>query len=301
MTVSLTKLQQLITVARCGNISRAADELHISQPALSRSIAALEARYGFPIFNRIGHGVQPTAAGAQILAQAEPLLQAMRVFGRNVDLLAAGKAGRLSIGIPPLLASQLLSDLAGDFFAPRGDVELQVSIRSGPALLDQLKDDEIEFFVFAQGQVEPGPEIEAWPVGTMQPACVVRTGHPLAARRGLTARDLSAFPWASSVEPPAMGELLNPARLLCDNYHILREAVLRTDMVCICSRAFVSEDLAAGRLCELDVPGFLPATIRIECAALKGRILSPLAHAAVARIGQLLTGGMAGQVGHPAA
>src|SRR3546814_5825201 len=55
------------------------EELHISQPALSRSIATIERSVGFPVFNRIGHGVVPTSAGAQMLAQAEPLLQSMRV------------------------------------------------------------------------------------------------------------------------------------------------------------------------------------------------------------------------------
>ena len=54
MSVSLGRLQQLITVARCGSFSRAAEELNVSQPALSRSIAALERRYGVQIFNRIG-------------------------------------------------------------------------------------------------------------------------------------------------------------------------------------------------------------------------------------------------------
>src|ERR1700740_3691051 len=115
MDVSLARLQQLVTVARCGSFSRAAEELNITQPALSRSIAALERRYGFQIFNRIGHGVLPTAAGAQVIAQAEPLLQAMRVFDRNLGLLASGAAGSLRLGLPPLLASQLLAKLACDF------------------------------------------------------------------------------------------------------------------------------------------------------------------------------------------
>src|SRR3989442_24098 len=139
MSVSLGRLQQLITVARCGSFSRAAEELNISQPALSRSIAALESRYGFPIFNRIGHGVLPTAAGAQVIAQAEPLLQSMRVFESNLGLLATGAAGTLKLGLPPLLASQLLARLASEFFSPQTQVEIRVSIRSGPVLLEEMK------------------------------------------------------------------------------------------------------------------------------------------------------------------
>jgi DNA-binding transcriptional LysR family regulator len=85
-----------------------------------------------------------------------------------------------------------------------------------------------------------------------------------------------------------MGKFLNPTRFMCDNYHILRETVLCTDLVCICSRAFVAADLASGRLRELDVPGFLPNETNISVATLRGRILSPLAKAAVARVGAIL-------------
>jgi DNA-binding transcriptional LysR family regulator len=55
MDISLGKLQQLVAVADSGSFSKAAVELSISQPALSRSIADIERRYGFQIFNRSGH------------------------------------------------------------------------------------------------------------------------------------------------------------------------------------------------------------------------------------------------------
>jgi DNA-binding transcriptional LysR family regulator len=288
MDLSLSKLQQLITVARCGSFSRAAEELHMTQPALSRSIAAIERRYGFAIFNRFGHGVEPTAAALQMLSQAELLLQSMRVFDRNMSSVAAGKVGTLKIGLPPLLASQLLAELAREFFTGSGEIELRVSIHSGPALLGELKNNTIEMFFLAEGQVDIGPDIELDTVGVIRPTCVARGDHPLAGRNGLTIADLGGYPWASSVEPPAMGKFLNPKRFICDNYNILRETVLCTDLVCICTRAFVAADLADGRLRELDVPGFLPSETTISVATLRGRILSPLAKAAVTRIGAIL-------------
>lgn len=284
MDISLGKLQQLLTVARCGSISRAAEELHISQPALSRSIAAIEKRYGFQIFSRVGHGIHPTAAGAQVLSQAEPVLQSLRVFGSNLKLLASGKAGALRMGLPPLLASQLLTSLACDFFTPATQVELRVSVRAGPVLLDELKNDAIELFFFTESQIEHGPDIAIEPVGAMQPICVVRHDHPLVSRDDLTLADLSQFPWASSVEPPAMGKLLNPSRLVCDNYHVLRETVQQTDLICICSKAFVARDIAEGRLREIHVEGFLPQEVEIFVATLNGRIMSPLAVAAIERV-----------------
>lgn len=284
MDLSIGKLQQLMTVVRSGSFSKAAVELNVSQPALSRSIAAIEDRYGFQIFNRLGHGVQLTAAGAQVIAQAEPLLHSMRVFDNNLKLFGSGQAGSLSIGLAPLLASQQLAQFAGEFFTPDTQAELRVLIRPGAALLDGLKSDLIEMFFFPEGYIEPCADIDIKPIGTVTPACVVRSAHPLANQQGLTVEDLSAYPWASSVEPPPIAKALNPARLICDNYHILREAVLATDLVCICSTAFVAPQLSEGTLREIQVEGLpLPATT-IYAATLRGRISSPLAQDAVKRM-----------------
>ena len=288
MDISLGKLQQLVAVADSGSFSKAAVELSISQPALSRSIADIERRYGFQIFNRSGHGVHLTAAGAQVIAQAQPLLQSMRVFDNNLRLFGAGNAGALSIGLSPLLASQLLAKLAVEFFTPDMRAQLRVIIRPGPGLLEELKRDTIELFFFPQGHIEPGPEICIEPVGKVIPVCVVRSAHPLAQRQQLTLQDLAAFPWASSIDPPFIEKLLNPARFVCDSYHILREAVLESDLICICSRAFVAQQLAEGTLREIRVEGLpLPATT-IYMAKLQGSVSSPLAARAVKRIGAYL-------------
>jgi DNA-binding transcriptional LysR family regulator len=284
MGVSSGKLQQLITVARSGSFSKAAAELNISQPALSRSIAAIEAHYGFQIFNRMGHGVHPTAAGAQVIAQAEPLLQSMRLFDNNLRLFASGKVGNVAIGFSALLASQVLGQFASEFFARGRRAQLRVLIRPGNILLDALKNDEIEIFFFPESQIEPTPEIEMEPVGSIIPACVVSSRHPLAARPGLKLKDLAGFPWASSVDPPALRGIDIPGRFICDNYHILRDAVLRSDLVCICSSSFVAQQLRDGTLREIKIKGLVLPETTIYMAKLRGRVLSPLAEEAVQRV-----------------
>ena len=284
MDVSLGKLQQLVTVARTGSFSRAALELNISQPALSRSVAAIEESYGFRIFDRMGHGVQLTAAGAQVIELARPLLQTMRIFDNNLRLFGAGQAGTLSIGLAPLLASQLLARFAGEFFDWTDEARLEVMIRPGAVMLDGLKNDLIELFFFPEGYIEPDPEIDIEQVGWITPVYVVRSGHPLASRQDLTAEDLAEFPWASSVAPPIMTGVLNPARFVCDNYHILRDAVAGSDLVCISSSAFVAGQLADGTFCEIQVKDLpLPETA-VYMAKHRGRVSSPLAAEAVVRI-----------------
>ncbi|MCK9563882.1 MAG: LysR family transcriptional regulator [Bacteroidales bacterium] len=288
MDLSIGKLQQLVTVARHGSFSKAAVELNISQPALSRSIAAIEKRYGFPIFNRMGHGVDLTAAGVQVIAQAEPLLQTMRVFDNNLRLFGSGKAGQLAMGLSPLLASQLLAKFSLSFFGPSMKSQLRVMIRSGDELLAALKNDVIELFFFPESYIEPSPEIDIELVGVIATTCVVRGAHPLVGRTDLTLADLADFPWASSVDPPLTSGVLNPARLVCDNYHILREVVLESDLICICSTAFVRQQLADGSLRAIQVEGLPLSDTPIYMARLHGRVNSPLADEAVKRLKQYL-------------
>lgn len=288
MDLSLARLRQLLAVARCGSFSRAAADLNISQPALSRSIAAIEQRYGFAIFNRLGHGVEPTAAGAQVIALAEPLLQGMTVFDNNLKLMGSGRAGELAIGVTPLLASQILSDFAAGFLGEGSEVRLRAMIRPGEHLLAALKSDAIELFFYPESHVVPADEVMIEPVGTLLPICVVRADHPLAARPAVALADLAPFPWGSSVEPPVGPTIPGRGQLVCDNYHILRDAVLATDLVCICSRAFVAPQLADGSLREIRVAGLpLPET-PIFLARLRGRMSSPLAQAAIGRVRDLL-------------
>ncbi|MET0240144.1 MAG: LysR family transcriptional regulator [Sphingobium sp.] len=288
MDISTGKLQQLVTVARSGSFSRAASDLNISQPALSRSIAAIEDRYGFRIFDRMGHGVQLTVAGAQVIAQAEPLLQSMHVFDSNLRLFGSGKAGQLQLGLAPLLASQLLPRFATEFFSPESAAQLRVVIRRGPDLLDLLKTGAIELFFFPESLIDPVPEIEIVPIGRIAVSLVVRSGHPLAGREGLTLADLRGFPWGSSVKPPIPEDILGPALFICDNYHILRETALNSDLICIASRTFVSEQLRGGTLTEIVVEGLPLPDATIYMAKLKGRMNSPLAEEAVQRFGEYL-------------
>lgn len=284
MDLSIGKLRQLVTVARTGNVSKAAIELNISQPALSRSIAAIEARYGFQIFDRLGHGVQLTAAGIQVIEMAQPLLQQMHVFDNNLRLFGAGKGGTLSIGLAPLLASQVLARFSREFFSSAVNAQLQVLIRPGAVLVEGLRNATIELFFFPEGYIAPDPMIEVVSVGAIQPVCVVRRDHPLAQRQNLTLEDLADFPWASSVAPTVIEETLHPAQFICDNYHILRDTVLESDLVCISTAAFVAEQLAQGLLCEIRVEGLPLPTTTIYSAKLHGRVNSPLAEMAIKRM-----------------
>jgi DNA-binding transcriptional LysR family regulator len=288
MGISLEKLQQLVTVARCGSFSRAAAELNISQPALSRSIAAIEARYGIPLFNRLGHGVELTSSGAQTIDQIRSLLQDFRVLESNLRLIGQGKAGKLSLGMSPLLASQILSTFVSEFFDEESRAQLQVLIRPGRQLLDAIKNDEIELFFFPESHIDPDDDLDTELIGHISATFVVRNGHPLLGRERITIQDLSEFPSASSVEPPFAPDIPSSGRLICDNYHILRESLMATNLVGICSTEFVEAELASGTLHTICVDDFPLIKTPIYMAKLRARVHSPLAVLSIENIRKFL-------------
>ena len=99
---------------------------------------------------------------------------------------------------------------------------------------------------------------------------------------------MTEFPWAGSVDPPLDESVLSPARFLCDNYHILREAVLESDLICICSSDFVGRDIAEGRLKQIQIEDLPLPGIPIHMARLHGRVSSPLAERALQRMRKFL-------------
>src|SRR3954452_20585446 len=104
MDLDLRKLRYFAAVADHLHFGRAADELHIAQPVLSRQIRALEQDLGASLFTRDRHGVTLTDAGRQLLADATPLLASAHAVRRRVTAAARGSR-RLMVGFPVIPAA----------------------------------------------------------------------------------------------------------------------------------------------------------------------------------------------------
>lgn len=105
--IELKELRSFVHIARVGNVSRAAAELYIAQPALSRQVAKLEAELGTALFVRHGRGVRLTAAGVQLLDRAETILNFVAQTGDQIRASNERMTGHIAIGIPPAVGEQV--------------------------------------------------------------------------------------------------------------------------------------------------------------------------------------------------
>ena len=123
------RLRVFVTAARTLSFSKCAAALNITQPAVSRHIGELEARYGMPLFVRGTSGVALTKAGGLLLQHAEGLLSAYQKMDYDMELLSQTSRGRLSIGASTTIAMYLLPPVLAAFMERSGGVE--VSMLSG--------------------------------------------------------------------------------------------------------------------------------------------------------------------------
>lgn len=122
--------EQLITfatVAEHGNISHAAQALHLSQPAVSGQLKLLQETFGEPLYQRAGRGVRLTAAGEQLLAYAERLRETFRQAQVLREAMRGLERGTLRIGASTTPASYLLPYLIADFHARYPEVQVSTS------------------------------------------------------------------------------------------------------------------------------------------------------------------------------
>jgi DNA-binding transcriptional LysR family regulator len=97
--MNFRQLRTFITIADAGGFARAEGRLHLSQPAASRQIQALEMELGVPLFNRIGRRIQLTSEGEDLLRRGRRLLQEADSFGDRARALKGGQAGTLRVDL----------------------------------------------------------------------------------------------------------------------------------------------------------------------------------------------------------
>jgi DNA-binding transcriptional LysR family regulator len=188
LDLDLRKLRYFVAVADRLHFGRAADELHIAQPVLSRQIRALEQDLGASLFTRDRHGVALTDAGRQLLADAGPLLATTHAVRRRVSAVAGGKR-RLMVGfragIPVTPAARAFEDR-------HPDVVVDVQRIEGDDQAAMLLDGRIDVGYVRLPIDEAG--LRVTPLYTEPRVAVLPIGHRLAGKEQITEADLAGEP-----------------------------------------------------------------------------------------------------------
>ena len=122
--MDLKELHYILHIARCGSLTRAANALYLTQPALSKFLKNLEQQVGSPLFSRIGSQLVPTYVGKRYLDYAERMVAMQGDWRAECADLLGEEKGRLSVAIPLMRGSCIIPDILPRFYQKYPQVEV---------------------------------------------------------------------------------------------------------------------------------------------------------------------------------
>jgi DNA-binding transcriptional LysR family regulator len=295
--MDLKRLSHIVAVAKARNFARAAEQVHLSQPALTRSIQAAEAELGLRLFDR-GSEVTPTRAGAFVLERARQLLFESASLERDVDLFRRQKMGDTAFGAGSFPAGTFLAPLLAELRREFAGVNLRVEVSNCSLLLKRLLEEDIEFIVADTEELPHDKRLVIEALRREPAAFYVRKAHPLGGRRHLSLDQVWAYGVASGRLPASAVELFTrmldrssgaPPRLAleCDDIDVLKRTALDSDVVLAMPSIAVQPEVDAGTLRQLTVKGLPPMSSATGIVTLRGRTPSPMAKVILERLRSL--------------
>jgi LysR family transcriptional regulator for metE and metH len=213
MHIELRHLRTIKAIDEAGSLARAADQLHITQSALSHQIKHLEEQTGVELFVRRSKPMQLTAAGRRLLQTAEKILPEMAALEEQFKGILSGKTGRLHIAIECHACFEWLFPVLEQFRKAWGEVD--VDIRPGLAFdaLPALQKEEVDLVVSSDPEDIEG--VAFIPLFDYAPVFVAAATHPLAQKEWVEAADfegetLITYP-VDRARLDVFTELLTPA------------------------------------------------------------------------------------------
>ncbi|MBS0500095.1 MAG: LysR family transcriptional regulator [Burkholderiaceae bacterium] len=296
--IELRDLHHVLLLAEEMNFSRAALRANLSQTAFSRSIQAIEQRYGLRLFDRSTRRVSPTAACRQLLGSGRELLARAQELSREMLFLAGSLGGELRFGASLLGVDCFLQGLLPALRQQSPHLRLQIEVGQWSLLLGHLEAERIEFFVAYPDTLADDPRFQVTPLPAQAASVFCRASHPLTgSQHPLQFSDLLPYPWACIQFAQEINEQFRrlsgvqrvedlPLAMGCDNKDLLREMTLHSDHLLFTWSHWLAQDVAQGRLVDLKermLPLVPKAIFQLPCAIVRlaDRTPSPLAKALI--------------------
>lgn len=189
--MELSQLRYFLQVAERGNFTRAAEDLLISQPALSRSIQKLEEELGQPVFERKARSLSLTDAGTLLQARAQQVLSILE--DTKSEITDDGQSGRIRVGAIPTIAPYFLPEVLRRFSNEFPKATLIVQENTTDLLLKSCTQGEIDLAILALPV--PAKYLEVEELFEEELFLVLPPGHPLAEKSRIRPSDVEPFPF----------------------------------------------------------------------------------------------------------
>jgi DNA-binding transcriptional LysR family regulator len=281
--ITLRQLHVFEVAARHRNFSRAAQELHLSQPAISTQLKELARQVGLPLFERLGRKTYLTPAGEELLRCTTAISERLRETNEALAQLHGVRGGRLNVAVIS----------AGDYFFPRllsafaadhPGVTFNLTVHNREGLLQQLADNRTDLAVMVRPPADP--DFLAQSFAPHPYVIVAPPDHPLVGRRRIprvalkkerfVVRERGSDTWNSMRDVFGRQLAKIPISMELQSAETIKQAVIAGMGITFLSAHTIGLELQTKRLAVLDVQGF-PAVLNWYLVHHRAKRLPPVA------------------------
>lgn len=191
MKFTLRQLQVFAAIARSGNVSRAAEEIPLSQSATSTALGEFERQFGLQLFDRVGKSLRLNEVGRQLLPRAVELLDR----AHEIEDLLEGRSGfgPLSIGATLTIGNYLTTLIVAKFLQRHPHSQVQLAVHNTATIVQQVAHYELDLGLIEGDCNHPDLEVQPWIADELAMFCA--PSHPLAGKKRISLEQLLSEPW----------------------------------------------------------------------------------------------------------
>ncbi|TVX96933.1 LysR family transcriptional regulator [Cohnella terricola] len=253
--------------AKAGNLTKAAQELHITQPSVSYAVKQLEKELGVKLFDRLSKGVRLTSEGATLLEYVEKSFATLDSGERKIASLRDYEAGELRIGASGPMIKHVLLPVLDDLRIRFPEVRIRLSQGNSAAIQSRLKDGQIDLGFVHLPFVDP--ELEIQQLVAIQDGFVVGPSYRSLTEQPMTTGDLAKLPLLLLSRGSSTREFIErwfgdqriamEADIELNSFEMLVELAHRGYGAAFVTRSFIEQEIEQGLLIELPTAEKIPA------------------------------------------
>lgn len=260
MKFTLRQLEVFVAIGRSGNVSRAAEEIPLSQSATSTALGEFERQFGLQLFDRVGKSLRLNEIGRQLLPRAVELLDR----ANEIEDLLEGRSGYgpLSIGATLTIGNYLTTLIVAKFLQRHPQAQVQLQVHNTSTIVQQVAHYALDLGLIEGDCNHPDLEVQPWIADELAVFCA--PGHPLAGKKRVSLDQLLAEPWILREKGSGTRETFDRAmhnhharlniRLELEHTEAIKRAVESgLGLGCI-SRLALKDAFRRGSLVPLDTP-----------------------------------------------
>lgn len=284
--MNLSQLRHLIALAEHQSFRKAAEALCLTQPALSRSLQALEKELDVKLIDRIGKRNALTAYGTQVVESARRIMFETTELRRGVTLLREGRLGSIAVGLGATPAAILINPFLRHMATSHPKVQVKIARGAVDVLVQSLRNETVDVICVDRRALLPAEDLQIEPLAPLRGGFICSAAHPLFKRPRIDLAAVRQYPVASTPLSDEIARLLvaelgldaHPAQMVtinCEDINSLLDIVETTEAIFFGIFASARARIAAGKLREIKLEPHLERLGLYAMVSLARRSESP--------------------------